>query len=105
MLIANSVIIGAIKLGSESEPLSKVLACAGLALCAALALMQWQGWRFFHILADNAKHFSVNYPINPFTDFPTTFGEEIIFYCAMSAIVIFSLIYIWILFNWRRRAG
>ena len=96
MLIGNTVILGAIKLG-ENEALNKALTWAGLALCVAWGILDWQGWRFSHTLIEDAKKAAEHLPVNPYINFPTTFGAEIIFYCAMSVVVVFSLIYIWLL--------
>ena len=99
MLIGNSVIISAIKLGEGSPALNKGLTWAGLALCVAWGIMDWQGWNFSHVLIEDAKKAAAaaNLTVNPYVDFPTTFGAEIIFYCAMSVVLVFFLIYIWLL--------
>jgi hypothetical protein len=99
MLIGNSVIISAIKLGEQegSPALNKALTWAGLALCVAWGIMDWQGWNFSHTLIEDAREAAKNLPVNPYLKFPTTFGAEIIFYCAMSVVAVFFLIYIWLL--------
>src|SRR5262249_55867404 len=101
MLIGNTVIIGAIKLGgNEASPeLNKAMALAGLVLCVAWGIMNYQGWDFSHtLLADAQKAAKLaELKVNPYSNFPTTFGAEIIFYCAMSVVVVFFVLYLWLL--------
>jgi len=97
MLIGNSVMISAIKLGEGSPALNKGLTWAGLALCVAWGVMNWQGWRFHHSLVEKAQQITNDLPVRPFEGWPTTFRQEIIFYCAMLVVVVFAWIYIWLL--------
>src|SRR5215813_13888489 len=99
MLIGNSVIIGAIKLGEKegSPALNIAMALAGLVLCVAWGIMNYQGWDFSHALLASAQEAAAQLRVNPYKTFPTTFGAEVIFYCAMSVVVVFVLLYLWLL--------
>src|SRR5215813_5467110 len=85
MLIGNSVLIGAIKLGEKegSPALNIAMAVAGLILCVAWGIMNYQGWDFSHALLEDARKAAeaVQLKVNPYKNFPTTFGAEVIFYC------------------------
>jgi len=61
--------------------------------------MNYQGWDFSHtLLADAQKAAKLaELKVNPYSNFPTTFGAEIIFYCAMSVVVVFFVLYLWLL--------
>jgi len=99
MLIGNSVLIGAIKLGEKegSSALNIAMALAGLVLCVAWGIMNYQGWDFSHTLLASAQEAAAQLRVNPYKTFPTTFGAEVIFYCAMSVVAVFSLLYLWLL--------
>ena len=97
MLIGNSVMISAIKLGEGSPALNKGLTWAGLVLCVAWGVMNWQGWHFSHSLVENAQQITSHLSVKLFADWPTSFLQERIFYCAMLVVVVFSWIYLWLL--------
>jgi hypothetical protein len=97
MLIGNSVIIGAIKLGEGSPALNKGLTWAGVGLCLAWFGLNWQGWHSSHFLIEDAQKATSNFSIKPFEGWPTSFWQERIFYFATTVIVMFFSIYCWLL--------
>jgi len=109
MLIGNSVLIGAIKLGEKegSPALNIAMAVAGLILCVAWGIMNYQGWDFSHALLEDARKAAeaVQLKVNPYKNFPTTFGAEVIFYCAMSVVVVFFVLYLWLIGQSVKRPG
>src|SRR5215467_10863728 len=102
-------LIGAIKLGEKegSPALNIAMAVAGLILCVAWGIMNYQGWDFSHALLEDARKAAeaVQLKVNPYKNFPTTFGAEVIFYCAMSVVVVFFVLYLWLIGQSVKRPG
>lgn len=98
MLVGNSLIIAGVRADGSNLAAGTTIFLngLGLVLCIVWALMNWNGWGWFHkALADGSK-VPVDPLLNPFADFNTPYRRrsDSIFVCAMSVVFIFALIYV-----------
>jgi hypothetical protein len=89
MLLGNSVIFSAIKLGK----LDKLANIAGLFLCLLWFVMTWYGWTYFYEPMNAAKQLPIASRLNPFATTPTKRHTDEIFLCAMLVVALFAVMY------------
>lgn len=99
MLVANSFIITAIRLGpaNADAPSVTLFSWAGIGICLLWGIMAWRGWEIAHGYMEAANRLPLRPPSNPFHHLGAVgFNGDYIFWCTIAIIGIFIVLY-WVM--------